>query len=66
MKIKQNFYPDGFVKVLDLDELADACKMGLISGELLQESLRTTNKLLETIYKGDFSKYMKYINDIET
>ena len=58
-------YPDGFVKVLDLDELADACQMGMISGELLQESLRTTNRLLETIYKGEFEKYMKYIDDVE-
>lgn len=58
-------YPDGFVKVLDLDELADACKMGMISGELLQESLRTTNKLLETIYQGKFDEYMKYIDEGE-
>jgi protein associated with RNAse G/E len=58
-------YPDGFVKVLDLDELADACEMGMISGELLQESLRTTNRLLETIYQGNFGKYMQYINEAE-
>ena len=58
-------YPDGFVKVLDLDELADACQMGMISGELLQESLRTTNRLLETIYQGNFGKYMQYINEAE-
>ena len=51
--------------VLDLDELADACQMGMISGELLQESLRTTIKLLEMIYRGEFEQYMKLINDIE-
>lgn len=58
-------YPDDFVKVLDLDELAQACQMGLISNELLQESLKTTNKLLETIYQGEFWKYKKLINDVE-
>lgn len=58
-------YPDDFVKTLDLDELADACQMGLISNEMLQESLRTTNKLLETIYQGEFWKYKKLINDVE-
>ncbi len=58
-------YPDDFVKVVDLDELADACDMGLISNELLQESLRTTNKLLTMIYNGEFGKYMRYINDVE-
>ena len=50
---------------LDLTELADACEMGMISGELLQESLRTTNRLLETIYRGDFGQYMKYIDEVE-
>lgn len=59
-------YPDGFVKVLDLDELAEATEQGLISDKLLKESLKATNKLLETIYRGEFGKYMRYINDAES
>ncbi len=49
-------YPDGSVKVLDLDELADAQDFGLISGELLKNSLRTADKLLQEIYAGNFYK----------
>lgn len=48
-------YPDGRNKVLDLDELADACQNGIITGEQLQNSLRRLDKLLSYIYKGEFS-----------
>ncbi len=47
-------YPDGSLKVLDLDELADAQDRMLISGELLKSSLRTANRLLQDIYAGKF------------
>ncbi len=49
-------YPDGSIKVLDLDELADAQDSGLISGKLLKNSLRTADKLLQEIYAGNFYK----------
>ncbi len=49
-------YPDGSIKVLDLDELADAQDFGLISGDLLKNSLRTADKLLQEIYAGNFYK----------
>ena len=54
-------YPDGFVRVVDLDELADAARDGLISAEQMQLALRRTDKLLSVIYKGAFGKLQKYI-----
>ncbi|MCD7717679.1 MAG: DUF402 domain-containing protein [Lachnospiraceae bacterium] len=58
-------YPDGFVRVVDLDELADAVRDGLLSPEQLQRALRRTDKLLSVIYKGAFGKLQKYIEDYE-
>ena len=58
-------YPDGFVRVVDLDELADAARDGLISAEDMQLALRRTDKLLSLIYKGAFGKLQKYIEDYE-
>lgn len=48
-------YPDGFVKVVDLDELADAFQQGLLSAEALTACLYQLNKLLTIIYNGNFS-----------
>ena len=56
-------YPDGFVKVLDLDELADATAEGLLTEVQLEKSLRRTNWLLELIYSGRFGELQKYITD---
>ncbi len=58
-------YPDGFVRVVDLDELADAARDGLITAEDMQLALRRTDKLLTLIYKGAFAKLQKYIEDYE-
>ena len=58
-------YPDGFVRVVDLDELADAARDGFISAEQMQLALRRTDKLLSVIYKGAFGKLQKYIEDQE-
>lgn len=58
-------YPDGFVRVVDLDELADAARDGLITPEQMQLALRRTDKLLSLIYKGAFPKLQKYIEDCE-
>lgn len=59
-------YPDGFVRVVDLDELADALRDHLITQEELQTALRHLDKLLSLIYKGAFPKLQKYIEDFET
>ena len=58
-------YPDGFVRVVDLDELADAFRDRLITAEQMQMALRRLDKLLSLIYKGAFPKLQKYIEDYE-
>lgn len=47
-------YPDDFVKVVDLDELADALTRKLISEETLKKALLSLNNLLNIIYSGSF------------
>lgn len=46
--------PDGFVKVVDLDELCDAAEQKLITQEELAYVLRTADTLLRCIYSGKF------------
>lgn len=58
-------YPDGFVRVVDLDELADALRDEKITQEELQTALRRLDKLLALIYKGAFPKLQKCIEDFE-
>ena len=48
-------YPDGFVKVVDLDELVQALQEGKITNEQLSDSLLKLNRLLSLIYAGKFS-----------
>lgn len=59
-------YPDGFVRVVDLDELADAFRDRLLTNDELQMALRRLDKLLSLIYKGAFSRLQKYIEDYDT
>lgn len=47
-------YPDGFVKVVDIDELATARHSGLLSEDMLEKALLTLNYLLQIIYDGKF------------
>lgn len=44
--------PDGFVKVVDLDELAEAVRNGLMTSEQLNTCLINLNSLLTKIYDG--------------
>ena len=53
---------DGFVRVVDLDELADACRMSIISNDMLVTSLHRLNALLSIIYNGDFKDYLDELN----
>lgn len=55
-------YESGFVKVVDLDELAEATEQGLITSEQACQSLRIANTLLEEIYNGNFAKYKALID----
>ena len=43
-------YPDGKVRVVDLDELSEAFEKGLIDNTLLKKSLLSLNRLLTEIY----------------
>ncbi len=55
-------YPDGRVRVVDLDELADAQRDHLIRPDELQAALRHLDRLLNIIYKGAFDTLQRYVN----
>lgn len=55
-------YPDGRVKVMDLDELAEALDRGLISGELMSKSLRRLHNLLSLIDRDKFDRLQDRLN----
>lgn len=59
-------YPDGFVKVVDLDEMVPALECGGISVNELKKALLSCNALLSLIYKGELAKLTKYIESFET
>ena len=58
-------YPDGSVKVLDLDEVADLLESNVIDAPTVCKSLRILNELLQLIYQNQFEKYQQVINEIE-
>lgn len=58
-------YPDGFVKVIDLDELAIALEKGALTEALLKKCLLRLNNLLQIIYTGKFKELQKCIEDVE-
>ncbi len=49
---------NGFVEVLDLEEIADALDENLIDLNQAKTALRAVNKLLHSIYQGQFEKYL--------
>lgn len=59
-------YPDGFVKVVDIDELADALDAGAITTQQLTTSLRTLDKLLLLVYSGEFAQVKAYVESFES
>lgn len=54
---------DGMVKVVDLDELAQAYEQGMITQEELSMSLCQVNALLCDIYTGNFGQYQIYLDE---
>ena len=50
-------YPDGFVQVLDLDELCDAKEKGLITVDEFFLSIKQLGSLLDTIYSGHLEQF---------
>ena len=57
-------YPDGFVKVVDIDELVMALNEQLISENTLKKSLLCLSNLLEIIYSGNFAKLQTPIEQL--
>lgn len=58
-------YPDGRINVIDLDELADALEQELITAEMMQKALRQLDSLLHIIYRGEFDKLKRYVEEQE-
>ena len=58
-------YPSGRVKVVDLDELADALEKGLITQEQTSNCLRQLNNLLVTIQRDKFDTLSEYLDSRE-
>ena len=54
-------YPDGFVKVVDLNELVTALESRSISLDILKSSLLRLDRLLQIIYSGHFDSLKAYI-----
>lgn len=55
-------FPDGRVKVVDLDELADALEQELITKEQMLFALRSLDKFLNIVYSNSLSIYTKYFD----
>lgn len=58
-------YNDGSVRIMDLDELAEALERQLISQKEVAFALRTLNNLLKIISDGHFNTLQEPINQIE-
>lgn len=53
--------PDGFVKVVDIGEMADLYEEGALTKEDMGKALRSLDALLTIIYDGRFSELSKYM-----
>lgn len=58
-------YPNGSVKVVDLDELADALDKGLISASLMSLCLKRLNALLTLIYRDKFDRLQSCLDSLK-
>ncbi|MDI9510196.1 MAG: DUF402 domain-containing protein [Clostridiales bacterium] len=59
-------YEDGSIEILDLDELADALELGLISKKEATHAIRILDKLLKIINLGKFDGLKAPIDQAET
>lgn len=59
-------YPDGFVKVVDLDELVTALESRALSLDTLKSCLQKLDKLLNIIYSGNFSSLTAFVEKHES
>ncbi|MEG1459654.1 MAG: DUF402 domain-containing protein [Acetivibrio sp.] len=58
-------YPDGKVKVVDLDELGDLLLDNTIDAAFCSKALKTANALLDIIYNHHFKEFQKVIEELE-
>ncbi len=58
-------FPDGFVKVVDIDEIAIALRKDKLPTEDIITLLTSLDKLLKIVYSEDFERYKHMINDFE-
>ena len=56
-------YPDGRMKVVDLDELAEALEKGLVTQDQTTASLRCLNNLLSMLYRDKFDRFQAILNE---
>lgn len=56
-------YPDGRMKVVDLDELAEALERELITQKQMTAGLRRLHHLLSLIYRDKFDRLQTLLND---
>lgn len=59
-------YPDGFVKVVDLDELAEVLDTGLLDTARIKKCLENLNHLLTEIYSGGFATLTAPIDRVDS
>lgn len=58
-------YPDGSVKVVDLDELGSLLKDGAIDASFVSDALILSDRLLSSIYNGEFDRYQSVIDQFD-
>ena len=58
-------YPNGFVKVVDLNELVPALESGGLSLDELKKTLLSLDDLLNTIYSGEFKILQETLESFE-
>jgi predicted RNA-binding protein associated with RNAse of E/G family len=58
-------FEDGSIRIMDLDELADAQEQKLITSSETNYALRTVNSLLQLIYDGHFYTLQETVNQAE-
>jgi hypothetical protein len=57
-------YPNGFVKVVDVDEVALAIKENILDKATIEQLMLRLDNLLNIIYNGEFDKYKACIETL--
>lgn len=58
-------YPDGQIKVVDLDELGLLLQKGSIDASFVSDALTLTDRLLTIMYSGGFGSYQAFIDEFD-